>query len=348
VTAPVTVPARAEPAKAGEPRPAATPPAGGLAALRQRWRHWWQSRLPQADTQTLTQRNIYILPTRAGLAYAVTLVVMLLAAVNYQLNLGYALTFLLAGAGIVSMHMTHNTLRGLTLQLRPPRPAFAGEAAALELVLHNAGRARHGLGLRLQGTPAAQAVWCDVPAQGQQPATLGLVLPHRGWHGVPTVVVETVFPFGLFRAWSLWRPAARVLAWPKPETPPPPLPALSSVGGQEPAQRRGEGGELDGVRPWRRGDTMRQVVWKKVARSGELVSRETSQAAARELWLDWGDAQLRQLPGTEARLSRLTAWVLAADRAGLASGLQLPGRELPPGQGDAHRRAALDLLGQWS
>jgi uncharacterized protein (DUF58 family) len=245
------------------------------------------------------------------------------------------------------MHMTHNTLRGLTLQLRPPRPAFAGDAAALELVLHNTGGARHGLGLRLQGTPAASAVWCDVPAQGQQQATLGLVLPHRGWHGVPTLVVETVFPFGLFRAWSLWRPAARVLAWPRPEDPPPALPALGAAAGQEHGQRRGEGGELDGVRPWRRGDTMRQVVWKKVARSGELVSRETSQAAARELWLDWSDAQVRQLPGTEARLSRLAAWVLAADRAGLASGLQLPGRELPPGHGEGHRRAALDLLGQW-
>jgi uncharacterized protein (DUF58 family) len=318
---------------------------GWPLAWQQRWQQWWAGRLPQADTHRLTQRNVYILPTRAGLAYALTLVVMLLAAVNYQLNLGYALTFLLAGAGIVSMHMTHNTLRGLTLQLRPPRPAFAGEAAALELVLDNPGGARHGLGLRLQGAPASSVVWCDVPAQGQQQAQLGMVLPQRGWHAVPTLVVETVFPFGLFRAWSLWRPAARVLAWPRPEDPPPPLPALAAAAGQEHAQRRGEGGELDGVRPWRRGDTMRQVVWKKVARSGELVSRETSQSAARELWLAWGDAQLLQLPGTEARLSRLAAWVLAAEREGLASGLQLPGQELPPGLGDSHRRAALDMLG---
>jgi hypothetical protein len=44
---------------------------------------------------------------------------MLLASINYQLNLGYALTFLLAGAGLVSMHLTHGTLRGLTLHLRP-------------------------------------------------------------------------------------------------------------------------------------------------------------------------------------------------------------------------------------
>ena len=69
---------------------------------------------------TLTQRNIYILPTKAGLAFALTLMVLLLASINYQLNLGYVLTFLLAGSGVVSMHLTHGTLRGLTLHLQPP------------------------------------------------------------------------------------------------------------------------------------------------------------------------------------------------------------------------------------
>ena len=34
--------------------------------------------------------SIYILPTRAGFTFAGTLLVMLLAAINYQLNLGYA------------------------------------------------------------------------------------------------------------------------------------------------------------------------------------------------------------------------------------------------------------------
>ncbi len=90
---------------------------------------------------------------------------------------------------------------------------------------------------------------------------------------------------------------------------------------------------------------MRQVVWKKVARSGELVSRETAGKASRMLWLDWADAHAAS---AEERLSRLAAWVLLADREGLDCGLRLPGRELPPQQGDAHRRAALDLLAQWS
>ena len=90
-----------------------------LAWVRQRFRRWLQQRLPRTDTLLLTQRNVYILPTRAGLMFAFTLLVLLLASINYQLNLGYVLTFLLAGSGVVSMHLTHNTLRGLTLHLKP-------------------------------------------------------------------------------------------------------------------------------------------------------------------------------------------------------------------------------------
>ena len=40
---------------------------------RQRFRQWWQSRLPLSDTTTLTQRNVYILPTRPGFMMGLTL-----------------------------------------------------------------------------------------------------------------------------------------------------------------------------------------------------------------------------------------------------------------------------------
>jgi uncharacterized protein (DUF58 family) len=314
--------------------------------VRQTFQNWLQRRLPRTDTWLLTQRNVFILPTRAGLAFALTLVLMLVASINYQLNLGYLLTFLLAGAGAVSMHITHATLRGLTLHMRPAAAVFAGDALTLEVVLSNPGGQRHAITLHFQQRPGSgrSSVNCDVPAQGQEVTHLSLVPAARGWHDVPALVVETSFPFGLFRAWTQWRPAGRVLAWPRPEQPAPPLPAASPVPGQGRQPQRAPGGELDGVRLYRRGDSMRQVVWKKVARSGQLVSRDTTSTASQELWLDWVHT-----PGTDAerRLARLSAWVQAADRSGLAYGLRLPGRDLAPDQGDGHRRAALDLLATW-
>lgn len=311
-------------------------------------RRWWLNRLPTTDSWTLTQGNIYIVPTKAGLVYALTMLLMLIASINYQLNLGYVLTFLLAGSGLTSIHLTHRTLRGLTLHLRPPPRVFAGEPAPLDVVIQSGGRRGHGIGLSVRdddtGRGIGQPVWIDVPAQGQTNTSLSFVPNHRGWNPVPTLLAETRYPFGLFRAWTIWRPAARVLAYPTPERPPAPLPPARAVGGEAVQSRSSSGGELEGIRAYQYGDPPRRIVWKKVARTGELVSRDTRTSAQQELWLD---LQLAQPGDIEMRLSRLAAWVLAADHAGIAHGLRLPGVELKPREGEAQRRAALEALALW-
>ena len=101
----------------------AAPP--GAAAPRQmpwravaaRWQRWWQARLPRTDTLELTQRNLYILPTKVGWSFAVVLVVLLVASINERVNLGYALTFLLGGSALAATHQTHGNLQGLQLRL---------------------------------------------------------------------------------------------------------------------------------------------------------------------------------------------------------------------------------------
>jgi len=317
------------------------------ARVRQRFRAWWLKRAPRSDTLLLTQSNIYIVPTRAGFMFAATLIVLLLASINYQLNLGFLLTFLLAGSGVVSMHITHATLRGLTLRLRPPPPVHAGNAAPLEIVLTSPGAARYGIGLRVdQATPAAFS-WIDVPERSQAVTHVSFQPASRGLHAVPTLLAETRFPLGLFRAWTLWRPASSVLVWPAPERPAAPLPAAHASGRGEATSRRAEGSETEGVRAYRRGDPLKLVLWKKaakVAERGELVSRDTSAAVQRQLWLDY---QASGASGVEARLSRLAAWVLAAEAGQVEYGLRLPGRELPLSHGEAHRRACLDALALW-
>jgi len=313
--------------------------------VRRRFRAWWQARLPRTDTQVLTQGNIFILPSRAGLLFAATLLVLLVASINYQLNLGYVLTFLLAGSGIVSIQVTHGTLRALTLRLKPVAPVFAGDAAGMEAVLASSSGARHGIGLKIESADDSTLTWVDVPAGGQATARVSFVPECRGLHELPTLSLETRFPLGLFRAWSIWRPASQVLVYPKPEHPTAPLPAASPLAGGQARSRSGSGGDTEGIRAYRRGDPLKTVVWKKAAKAmetgGELVSRDTSAPAQRELVLDWQHCGARS---AEERLSRLTAWVLAAEAAGLHYALRLPGVAIEADHGDAHRRACLEAL----
>jgi uncharacterized protein (DUF58 family) len=318
------------------------------AFARARFRAWWEKRLTRTDTHTLTQGNVYILPTKAGWMFALTLIVLLLASINYQLNLGYVLTFLLAGSGVVSMHLTHGTLRGLTLHLRPVAAGFAGDATVLDIVLTSPGTPRFGIGLRLLDATGATLAWIDVPGGGRATAHVSFVPAARGLHEVPTLSAETRFPLGLFRAWTVWRPAARHLVYPRPEAHAPAPPAARSIVGGPTRSRHSESGEIEGVRAYRRGDPMKLVAWKKAAQAleigTELVSRDTSVSTRQELWLDWTACGAL---APEERLSRLAAWTLVAERAGTAFGLRLPGAEIAPQGGEAQRRRCLETLALW-
>jgi len=169
----------------------------------------------------------------------------------------------------------------------------------------------------------------------------------RGLRALPRLVISTRFPLGFFRAWSYWRPASRVWVYPRAEDVPAPFPTQAEAGAGEDASthQSASGTDFSGVRSYRRGDSMKQILWRKSALALEqglpLWVRETEAPLAKDLWLDWRDTQGRD---TEARLSRLTAWVLAAERQGQPYGLRLAGRELPPSLGAAHRQACLELL----
>jgi uncharacterized protein (DUF58 family) len=293
-----------------------------LGAAQARFRRWWQGRLPLSDTLRLTQRNVYIMPTVPGGMLAATLLVLLVSSINYQLNLGYLLTFLLAGCAGVGMHVAHGTLRGIDVQLSSAR-----------------NNPRHGIGLALLGS--GHWTWTDVPARGSATVHVAFTPSARGLHRVPPITAETRFPLGTFRVWCYWRPAAQVMVYPRPEAHPPPLPPGEPKPGGAGVSQASSAGEFDGVRGYRRGDPLKLVVWKKYAKAGELVSRDSPQTQQQALWLDHAQAGSG---GMEQRLSRLCAWVLQADAISLDFGLRLPTAEVSPGSGPAHLRRCLEAL----
>ena len=319
-------------------------------------RAWWLGRLPKHDYLTLTQRNVYILPTRPGWMLAVTLLVLLVASINYQLNLGYVLTFLLAGSALAAMHIGHANLRGITMHLIAPGAHFAGSNALLDVHLAHTKRSpRYALALAVLAPPVQPSarpdvpawVWTDVPAQANTSVQLALHLPRRGSHPLPPLTIETRFPLGIFRVWALWRPASPLLVYPAPETQPPPLPpGQPDAQGTSVARYTPAPGEYDGVRPYRRGDSARRVVWKKSTRTdhqadGGLVVRDTPPAQQHELWLD---DQHTGAAERELQLSRLCAWVLQAEQIGLDYGLRLGSEAIAPANGPAHQQQCLQAL----
>ncbi len=275
---------------------------------------------------------------------------LLLASINYQLNLGYVLTFLLAGSGIVSMHITHGTLRGLTLHLRPVAPAFAGSPAVLDVVMSSPSSARFGIGLRVLDAPPSTLAWTNVPAGGQADGARQL----RAGGARPPRRADALAPRRAFRS-ACFAPgrcggrSRQLLVYPRVEADAPALPAARPVAGGATQARRSDGGEIEGVRAYRRGDPLKLIAWKKAAQAletgAELVSRDTSTSARQELWLDWSACGAARAPRSACRASRRGR--SPPHRADADYGLRLPGLEIEPGDGDAQRTRCLEALALW-
>ncbi len=306
-----------------------------------RLRNWFYGYArPERGTVTLGHRRVYIVPTRLGWIFAATLGILLVGSINYALQLGFALTFLLAGMGIVGMVHTTRNLARLAVSAGRAEPVFVGEAAQFRTLLDN--RARYDRpAILVRHTGCGAQVVLDVAAGALVEAVLAVPAQKRGWMPLERVMLETRFPLGLFRAWSYVEPDARCLVYPRPESTPLPPPAAATAAGAARALALGND-DFSGLRTYQLSDSPRHVAWKAAARSDDMLTKQFSGAAGVELWLDW--ALLSGAPDAEQRLSRLTGWVLAAEQARAAYGLRLPGLELALGRGDAHCNTCLQAL----
>jgi uncharacterized protein (DUF58 family) len=295
---------------------------------------------PERGTVVLVHRRVYIVPARLGWIFAATLAVLLVGSINYALSLGFVLTFMLAGMGLVGMVHTARNLARIAVSAGRAEPVFAGEAAQFRL--HLDGRAAFDRpAILARHIASGSQLVVDIAAGALAEVVLAVPAAKRGWMPLGRVMLETRFPLGLFRAWSYVEPEVRCLVYPKPERSPlPPLSPDDAAG----AMRSPSFGNDDfaGLRNYQLSDSPRHVAWKAVARSDDMLTKQFTGEAAAELWLDW--RWLSPSFPVESRLSRLAGWVLAAERAGARYGLRLPGVEIDPGRGDAHRAACLKAL----
>ncbi len=314
-----------------------------LRALRPtpRLRNWFYGfSPPEQGGVLLRHRRVYIVPARQGWVFAAMAAVLLMGSINYALALGFALTFALAGLGLAAMVQTARNLALLTVSAGRAEPVFAGEAARFRLFLDNRSAFERPAVLVRQIASGAQTV-INVPREGAAEATLAVPAARRGRLPLGRVLLETRFPLGLFRAWSYFEPDSTCIVYPRPERSPLPPVAPQAQQGTLRAIAHGVD-DFSGLRAYHRSDSPRHVAWKTYARSGELLTKQFSGEAAAELWLDW--AQLPAALDPETRLSRLTGWVLDAERQGVRYGLRLPAQEVAPARGDAHRAACLQTL----
>lgn len=312
-----------------------------LATAQARIDAWVMARVKrQPGPIAVSRHRVYIVPTRYGYGFAVMLLVMLLGAMNYSNSMAFALTFLLAGLGLVCMHHTHANLVNVQLRSGRVRPVFAGEIAHFEVLIDNpAAKPRWSLGLSWPKQPLSE-ISGDVPALSYASLTITQPAKRRGWLPAGVFSVATEFPLGLFHAWTWAELDIACLVYPRPAAAGIAPPASSGSGGLASGGKAGQE-EFAGLRNYQRGDSARSINWKSLPKQRQPMVKQFTETLEQELWLDW--SALPQLDA-EARLSQLTRWVLDAEADGRNYGLRLPGLRLAPAHGENHQYECLKAL----
>jgi uncharacterized protein (DUF58 family) len=289
---------------------------------------------------------------------ALFLLAMLIACINYNLSLGYWLTFFIFSIALGAMSRTHQNLISVRCELlaaSADAAVFAGETATIHVALNNP-TARAKWALRLQWHSAhhnsAAFVICNLPLQKTVTAQLTLPCTKRGRHRVPDLKVSASYPLSLWRAWSYVFTAPETVVWVYP-TPQSPLPTLRALQGSSaenhlpnlPSIAAEQGDAVSHLETSDSAST-RRIHWPSLAKGAlvvKMLEDNTQPAAAVQFGL-----QDCTLIGLEAQLSQLCGGVLHCGARAIPFCLSLGNHWLPedrvPRCDSAHVQACLQAL----
>lgn len=287
----------------------------------------------------IQRRRVYILPTRFGVMLGLVLTAMLMAGLNYNSNLGLAFAFLLASVALVTMHHCNRNLVGLQVDAATEVDAFAGREADFEFVLRNDSKVeRRDVQIRLMTFTGTRSVEAAASASVQ----VAVPVRERGVLRIAQFELRTRHPFGWFHAWTYVQCTLTAYVAPAPRG----ERMLPPAGGSAAASRSEARGDEDfaGLRAYEPGVPLKHMAWKVLARGGQAAVRSYASMGAQSEWLEWSFLEGQD---TEARLAQLCLWVLESEAAQRVFGLRIPGREILPSRGAAHRFACLRALAEY-
>jgi len=289
----------------------------------------------------IEHQRIYILPTKRGLAYLFSLLIMLVASINYALSLGYALCFLLTGLFAASLLHTYRNVAGIRCEKISAQNVFAGERVQFLVSIKNNSMLDR-IGVRLKCADASDVI--DIKSEEASQASLVKNTASRGLLKLGRITITSSYPIGLWRTWCYLHSNEHCMVYPSPENNAPPLPTLSTDAQGETAQKSMQG-DVAGLRDYQPGDAIASVAWKAAARGqGLFVKTFDDETAGGQTHFNLAVTGLQE---TEQQLSRLCAWILAAEQAQTDYSFDLADMHLAPGHGKTHKHRALIALASY-
>lgn len=302
---------------------------------------WGRVKKPVALPIRSNLFNTYLLPTRSGVIWLMISTLFSIWAANVGNNPTLLLGSFLLACGCYAILQTVSGLYGLNVMSWSAEPVFEGEMTTLRI---RCSSTRQQEGLMLESKNTSAPIVFQHSNQGV--AQLLIATPKRGVYSSPHLKITQRRPFGVALAWFNVYPEGEIIVWPKPEAQGPTCPGdqgnpVYSPYSRQHAKPSKDADEWSHLRDYRVGDRVRDIDWKRTARTGSVWIREHEKPPGGDVKVSWVDTEGLDY---ELRLRRLARWIVEADKAGRNTQLILPHLTLESNRGHAHRVACLNAL----
>ncbi|MEA2465123.1 MAG: hypothetical protein QOJ98_2870 [Acidobacteriota bacterium] len=266
--------------------------------------------------------------TKVGTTYILGTVILAVAAINTGNNAIYIAVALMLGCLLLSGIASKGGLKHLHVEIRGIDEAWAGRPADGMLRIRNDSRIWNVRDVVLFSEGFAAPVLVPLIARRSEIlVNVQFVFPRRGLAHVNAIDSYTRYPFGFFLKKRRLRVASEVIVYPRLVEEDIARERFRPVIGEESTVTRpGAGSELHSFREYVRGDSLRQVHWKKSASLGRWIMKQYEAEASRSVLVVVDPYKPRTASDEELEemISSAATFIYDAARRGLDVTLLLP------------------------
>jgi uncharacterized protein (DUF58 family) len=221
--------------------------------------------------------------TRVGLTYLAAAVILAVAAVNTGNNALYIAVAVMLGCLLLSGIASKDGLKRLAVTIEGIDEAWAGQPAHGVLRLHNGSRIWNVRDVVLTSETLTAPRLVPVIERGKDlELSASFFFSRRGLAHIGRIDSYTRYPFGFVLKKRRLPVSSDVVVYPRLlpiDTARERFPAI--FGEESSTNRIGQGSDVHSYRDYARGDSMRQVHWKKSASIGRWIIKQTEAESGR-------------------------------------------------------------------
>ena len=258
--------------------------------IQHRFDRWLKKRVPSNTQHKLSNRNIFIMPTRFGFAYLIFVVVLFLLGTNYQNNIILLLSYLLASLFITVMLHSFYNFSQLCFSSINKQNVFANQTAYIPMQIY-AQKVHFDINFHFveQGSLSdkIKLTQCEI---GENKVLLPIYAQQRGVFNLGRVKVFSEYSLGLFITWAMLDFSHQLIVFPQPKKMHNGHQFLSSnddsVSSQQSYQSAKEGiDDFSELKNYIVGESQARVAWKQLARGQGKLTKHYQNQQGSLAWL---------------------------------------------------------------